>query len=378
MTISSVPVLTYHTIRPGGPITPALFERQLQWLRESGFRTIHCQEMLDHLRGSRRLDQPAVQITFDDGWRDNWVYAWPLLEKYQVKATIFLITARIGEQPDVRRPTLADVWRGRASKAELPALRPTAEAFLAGPRGEDSTGDFLAWPEIATMVRSGLVEVQSHSHTHAWCFTGPEVADFNRLKHWKIAWATDGDFRLGIPEYIGSSALLGPRWHDPVAARDALHAEIVRVGGGDWLNRRGGKEKFRAYCRRFYDSLAGDLTSGGWYEESANCYSRIREEFVRSRQTIIDRIGSGGDFFCWPWGNYSAESIAHMLDAGYLGGYSLDRGPNVPGTPLGAIRRFEVRPRGMLWFASRLRIYRSPRLARLYGAIMRQGGRSRQ
>lgn len=76
----SVPVLMYHHVRPeAGMIacTPENFEDQLRWLQKQGYRSLTLAEFNEHLNG--KDVGKAVLITFDDGYLDNWVYAYPLL-----------------------------------------------------------------------------------------------------------------------------------------------------------------------------------------------------------------------------------------------------------------------------------------------------------
>ena len=97
----SVPVFMYHHInRYAGDLvtlTPEGFENHLRFLSEKGLQTIFLDELLEFLRGEKRFTRPAVALTFDDGHLDNWVYAFPLLKKYGVKATIFVVTSWMTE-----------------------------------------------------------------------------------------------------------------------------------------------------------------------------------------------------------------------------------------------------------------------------------------
>lgn len=68
-------------------VGPKAFEHLLVWLR----RHFDCVPLMDILApNSLRSERPRVALTFDDGWRDNAVNAFALLQKYQVPASIFL------------------------------------------------------------------------------------------------------------------------------------------------------------------------------------------------------------------------------------------------------------------------------------------------
>ncbi len=82
-------VLMYHSIEPGPAsgmnVTPRRFESQLRYLRKRGFRGLTLTEL-----GQADDHRKTVAITFDDGFRNNYTHAWPLLRKYGFRATIFL------------------------------------------------------------------------------------------------------------------------------------------------------------------------------------------------------------------------------------------------------------------------------------------------
>ena len=90
-----VPVLNYHQVeeKNGNPLTlwPDQFETQMSYLADEGYTTITIDEMMDALENGTPLPDKPVIITFDDGYADNYEYAYPILKKYGFKATIFLI-----------------------------------------------------------------------------------------------------------------------------------------------------------------------------------------------------------------------------------------------------------------------------------------------
>jgi peptidoglycan/xylan/chitin deacetylase (PgdA/CDA1 family) len=78
-------------------VTPAQFEEHLRYLKENGYRTISLYQLLLHLTHGEPLPEKPIILTFDDGYRDNFENAFPLLQEYGFKATFFLITNFIDE-----------------------------------------------------------------------------------------------------------------------------------------------------------------------------------------------------------------------------------------------------------------------------------------
>ncbi|MBN2384194.1 polysaccharide deacetylase family protein [bacterium] len=364
--IRSIPVLTYHSIRPDGPITPELFEDQLRWLVENDYRTLTSWELFRHITGEQPVSERAVQITFDDGWLDNWVYAFPLLDKYGLKATIFLITGRIGAETGPVRPNLADVWSHRVRAGVLRTLSRNEVASYETINEEEGSPDYLNWLEIRAMKDSGLIEFQSHSHSHVYYFKGPILKEFNWGRHPKIAGATDGDFRFGIPEYEGGSGLVIRRFFDPAQLRDEMHRAALQFRASSAYTQKNARQIMNQYLGKLFSACSDQFQIQGTYETQQDFEKRVMHELRYSREIIARYTAGACDFFCWPWGEYSSESIGLVFKAGYRGAYSLDRGPTIPGSNPGAICRFEIRPRSMLWFQTRLLLYGSPKLSALY------------
>jgi peptidoglycan/xylan/chitin deacetylase (PgdA/CDA1 family) len=83
-------------IQPGMHVSPDAFEMQIRYLIEN-FKVISFSDAMDLWFGTTSDSRgPYCVVTFDDGWRDNYLYAYPVLLKYQVPATIFLTTDFIG------------------------------------------------------------------------------------------------------------------------------------------------------------------------------------------------------------------------------------------------------------------------------------------
>lgn len=96
-------ILMYHSvvdkeisvfIDPNNSVTVEQFSSQLQFLKQH-CNVISLAKMLAHIQENKPLPERSVVITFDDGYRDNLTLAAPLLEKYQLPATLFLCTGYV-------------------------------------------------------------------------------------------------------------------------------------------------------------------------------------------------------------------------------------------------------------------------------------------
>ncbi|GFE85456.1 polysaccharide deacetylase family protein [Steroidobacter agaridevorans] len=100
-------ILMYHRVLPDGdPYIPYIqpgmyvrassFEKQLEFLTDA-YQIVSLQEMLELIEtGRASSERQYCVITFDDGWRDNYQYAFPLLKKFSAPATIFLTASFVG------------------------------------------------------------------------------------------------------------------------------------------------------------------------------------------------------------------------------------------------------------------------------------------
>jgi peptidoglycan/xylan/chitin deacetylase (PgdA/CDA1 family) len=99
----SLPILMYHQVTPQPPpafrkycVTPASFAAQMQWLALAGYVPVTIETLLDCRRGGAALPRRPVLITFDDGYRDCFDYAVPILHARKFTAMFFLIAGLTG------------------------------------------------------------------------------------------------------------------------------------------------------------------------------------------------------------------------------------------------------------------------------------------
>ena len=184
--------LCYHSIAPEGPryltISADLFERQLACLRRRGIRSGDLQALSAAADG--RLDRATAFLTFDDGFRDNFETALPLLREYGFGAFVFVL------------PPLVDCG-GALGWVEV----------AADLRRHPATMRSVTWPMLEQMKEGGF-EVGSHTLTHSHL---PELGgDALREELWES--------RARIKERLGACDTLAypfGEWSDSVAAAAA-------------------------------------------------------------------------------------------------------------------------------------------------------------
>lgn len=96
----TVPILTYHSFDYGKgllSVSPENFERQMRYLKDTQYNVISFNELVEGIKSKRKFPHNSVVITMDDGYENNFTYAYPVLKKYGFPATIFLITNLLGE-----------------------------------------------------------------------------------------------------------------------------------------------------------------------------------------------------------------------------------------------------------------------------------------
>lgn len=105
-----VAVLLYHHIddqsQSEGTITPALFQEQLSYLKQQGYKFITFQQFKEFMQGEEVPDN-AVLVTFDDGYASFYHHAYPILKALSVPAVHFIITKDLDDPHKTRIPSLS-------------------------------------------------------------------------------------------------------------------------------------------------------------------------------------------------------------------------------------------------------------------------------
>lgn len=95
----TVMVLNYHKVaneHMSLSVTLDDFEQHMKWLKEYGYTSITPDELYAFITEGAALPDKPVLITFDDGYKDNYTNAFPIMQKYGMKGTIFVVTGFLG------------------------------------------------------------------------------------------------------------------------------------------------------------------------------------------------------------------------------------------------------------------------------------------
>jgi peptidoglycan/xylan/chitin deacetylase (PgdA/CDA1 family) len=100
-----VPILTYHHVGiPSGKwrlntVSAKSFEYQMAFIKRHGFEVISFDDLVEGIKKGHEFNRNLVVLQFDDGYEDNYKYAFPILKKYGFPAMVFLISDKV-DAPD--------------------------------------------------------------------------------------------------------------------------------------------------------------------------------------------------------------------------------------------------------------------------------------
>ncbi|MCL2514235.1 MAG: polysaccharide deacetylase family protein [Oscillospiraceae bacterium] len=133
-----LPIIMYHGILKDTKrcgqyiITPEILDEDLKHIKEAGFNTVVVGDLINYVYMDAPLPEKPIMITFDDGFLNNYAYAYPLLLKYDMKAVISFIGINTDEESVKTDNSVAY--------------------------------SYITWRHINEMAASGHVEFQNHSY----------------------------------------------------------------------------------------------------------------------------------------------------------------------------------------------------------------------
>ena len=133
-----LPILMYHGLIRDSKhqnkfmISPEVFESDLKYIKSHGFTTIFVQDLIDYVYSGKTLPDKPIMITFDDGYYNNYLYAFPLIKKYDCKIVLSPICKCVDDYSKIN--------------------------------DEHADYAYVTWAHIREMEYSNLVEIQNHTY----------------------------------------------------------------------------------------------------------------------------------------------------------------------------------------------------------------------
>lgn len=158
---TQVPILMYHhlseDVTNSEMVSPEQFEAQIRALSEAGYTGVSFDELQAYVLRSEPLPEKPVVITFDDGYRSNYTLAYPILQKYGMKATIFAVGVSFGTDHYKDTDYAITPHFGAAEAAEM-----TASGLISI---QSHTYDMHQWPpyETGSAVRENILQLSGES-----------------------------------------------------------------------------------------------------------------------------------------------------------------------------------------------------------------------
>ncbi|WP_196159529.1 polysaccharide deacetylase family protein [Reinekea sp. G2M2-21] len=184
----------YASEEPGMVVTPETFDMHLSEIKKF-FEVVALDEWMTKLEQGAYLPRKACAITFDDGWRDNYQYATPLLEKHQLPATIFIVQNKIGTTFNFWPNKVAEQLLAQSNSLKSHPLFAQAIGELAYPLNRECIAQIIEklkehsdaeiyealqtvsdqqreirslmnWEEVKALNNNELFSIQSHTNNH--------------------------------------------------------------------------------------------------------------------------------------------------------------------------------------------------------------------
>ena len=343
---SAVPVFLYHQVNPiSSNVSPEIFEEHLKIIKKYNMETITISEYY-----SNNIQKNSMLLTFDDGYYDNFKYVFPLLKKYNMKATIFLNTLYIMDKRE-NEPEIKD-----NNTVNLEAMKKYIE------NGKATINQYMSWEEIKEMYDSGLIDFQAHSHKHMAVFKDIKIEGFTKKDRMEAPELyLYGELEDNFPifakrgEYSGKAKIIKREFFKTFKN---FYEENIE-------NKIANKNEILKKCQEFIDKNIEYFSD----ESEAEYKKRIEEDYLENKKLIEKNLGSQVKFFCWPWGHRSKETIKILKELGVVGFISTKKGTNAMKPNWNMIRRIELRRYTPEKFKINLLVARNLILGKVYGWI---------
>ncbi len=293
----SLLVLMYHRIlpasdprslceEPGMTVTPESFINHLSILSQY-FDFIKLSDWIDRREKQLPLPAKCCAITFDDGWADNYEYAFPALQELSIPATIFLVSDLVGTQqqfwPEQLAQLLTAIAKDHPNKWSHPEVQ-----WLKNANTSYDFSDTLPDREQISEIIAGAKSL-------------PDQEILSRLENIRS--------EIDLQEDNQTQALLN--W---TQVNEMINSGLVEMGSHTCVHTR----------------LDSRITR-----------SKLEQEVVTSKSTIEAKTGQPVKTFCFPNGDYTEQAL-ELVRQNYTGAVTTVTGWNKSGTDNHLLRRIGI------------------------------------
>ena len=277
-----IPILMLHTVNdrpmdnPMGTLSVSAkgLEAYLKVFKRWKYQMI---SMDDFLNENYDRDQNYIVLTFDDGYKDNYTVAKPIMQKYGARGTIFVNPAYTSE------------------------------------KSNDSDWGFMTWEEIQAAENSGVFDIQAHTMTHEFIFTSDRVVDYYTPdkfnKYYWLAWMLHPD----APRKWNSTA---NDYRDKIPAGYPVFEYGRRISCRKFLP----NQEYVDFLIRNYKTGETDAEfdgNRGTYESEEEYREYVRWEIEECKNQLEKKVNKTIHSLCFPGGGYTDYALDIAEKCGY-------------------------------------------------------------
>lgn len=297
-------VLLYHRVvdsekrngsMPEMTVSPTMFSKQMNHLQRY-YHPVSFREYFNSGERDRSESKINIMVTFDDGWRDNYEYAYPVLEKYNVPAIIFLVSEYIG--------TDKLFWPERVAKILI--------------RAQSSEGSSIFLEKMEAIL-SDLVSPNQINLKEIVSNNGFELHRRMKIIIEKLK---------ALPPDVVENAI--------VEMESVMGSAIGGGGSERAVLSISEAKKMSNHIIEF-----GSHTCNHYLLDRINSET-MKEEIAVSKRALEEKLGMEVNVFAYPNGNYNKEIIEEVKNTGYEAAFTTEFGVNTGRTFPFELKRIRV------------------------------------
>jgi len=281
-----------------------IFEDQLKTLNRKGYKSIDLTQLYDYIFNSKPIPTKSIVFTFDDGYLDNWVFAYPLMKKYGFNGIIYV------------NPEFVDKNGGK--RIRFDQTNDVTDLETVG---------FLSWDEMREMEKEGVMTIESHALTHTWYPISDKIIDFRHPgdKYIWMTWNNNSDLKyklqiddenlieFGEPVYEHEKSLSSKRFFPDERMKNQLCNFVKQGGDKAFFNNENWKNQLTAEAEKYRSNNVLNER----YETEEEYHDRILYELRSAKSIIESELNKEVWFHCWPGGSATVKGMEISNSLGF-------------------------------------------------------------